>query len=1139
MQMRLAKLLFTLALLIPVTAWAQQGKIAGQVTDASTGESLPGVNVAIAGTTQGAVTDGDGFYHILNVRPGTYNLRASFIGYTAAVQEGIHVSTDLTTTVNFAIEEETVGLDEVVVVAEQPIVQADVSANVANLSAQDFQDLPVAGVSEVLDLQAGIEPGMRVRGGGLNEVAFILDGLQMRTGRHNDPMTSVSYTSLEEVQVQTGGFSAEYGNVRSGVVNVATKEPSRTEYTVDALIRFAPAQDKTFDAYHQLPSSCNYSASSIPIECDTWYARPVLDPDVRLTGPGADSSPWDEYQARQYYAFPGWQGILDRLHSENFDMTESDLIEYWQYMWRKSNEITMPDYDADITIGGPIPGISQYLGGLRFLASYRGSQTAYLYPQDREAYTNNTYQVKLISNVAPGMKITAHALGTRERGQLWQEAAAGTELWTGDIPAYPWWQNEGRNVGKQIWAIDVRADELFTDGQWPIGDIDHDMLGLQLTHTLNQNTFYEVGLQRMASNYQTHLPTLRDGSYVCPSGGAGPDGESCQPGELVRVPWTDNFGRINPGFENLVGQENGIVCFGGGSDVTGDGEVTPYCSGQEPMGFAAIGGNLLTNESTGGHWVKTRDTSSVTVYTGRFDLTSQLNRFLLLKTGAELIFSDYAMNYASINVALEGPKSGARWPWDGSPVQGAAYVQGKLEFQGMIANLGVRLDYFDPNTEWWQYGFYDGVLRFDRDRLDEVLEKESVASQLGVSPRVGISFPITTNSKLYFNYGHFRQMMDAYDVLGIQQSTTSGIDQLANPNHPLPKTVAYELGFDQNVLDLFLVRVSGYYRDNKQETRNVNFQSLGNVVGYTTKMPWHYSDTRGAELSISKNRGKWVQGFANFTYQQRKSGNFGYSNFFENSFQMVNWLRTTTDYRQQAPVAEPFARANLRVLTPQGFGPEIAGGNPLANFRISLLGEWRKGLALSWTGSVSGSIPEVRNNVRYRDYWNFDLRFTKHFAAGPTQLQLFADIDNVFNLRHLNWGGSFLEGQGSDVDDYMRSLHLDEDIFHQLPDGTSDPYVWVPGDDKPGTFRDWDVKWQPIEAKATLPDAPDSGFERGWVWAQDTETYHRWTGSAWEDVPPGKVDQVLKDKAYIDMPNHRFNTFLNPRRVTLGLRVSF
>ena len=65
---------------------------------------------------------------------------------------------------------------------------------------------------------------------------------------------------------------------------------------------------------------------------------------------------------RQYKPFPGWGGIIDRLQSENFDVTEADMIEYWHYMWRKSNEITMPDYDADITIGGPIPGIQPAFG---------------------------------------------------------------------------------------------------------------------------------------------------------------------------------------------------------------------------------------------------------------------------------------------------------------------------------------------------------------------------------------------------------------------------------------------------------------------------------------------------------------------------------------------------------------------------------------------------------------------------------------------------------------------------------------------------------------------------------------------------------------------------------------------------------
>ena len=228
--MRLARLLcmFTLLILTATAAFAQQGKIAGTITDNS-GETLPGVNVLIVGTLQGAVSDADGFYFINNVRPGTYAIQASFIGFVTATTENIRVSNGLTSTVDVQLREEAVGLGEIVVTSERPIVQLDVSANVASLNPEEFEDLPVAGVSEVLDLQAGIEPGLQIRGGGANEIAFVMDGLNLRTGRDQNPFTNISFTSLEEVQVQTGGFNAEYGNVRAGVVNVATKEPPRSQ----------------------------------------------------------------------------------------------------------------------------------------------------------------------------------------------------------------------------------------------------------------------------------------------------------------------------------------------------------------------------------------------------------------------------------------------------------------------------------------------------------------------------------------------------------------------------------------------------------------------------------------------------------------------------------------------------------------------------------------------------------------------------------------------------------------------------------------------------------------------------------------------------------------------------------------------
>ncbi len=387
--MRIKKLLGALLLLlVPVMgAYAQTGKIAGTVRDASTGEALPGVNVVIDGTTQGAVTDLDGFYNILNVRPGTYAIRASFVGYTAQLVEGVSVSTGLTATVDFQLSESQVGLDEVVVTAQRPVVELDVSANVANLTSEDIVDLPVAGISEVLDLQAGIEPGLQIRGGGLGEIAFIVDGMNMRTGRANEPITNVSYTSIEAVQVQTGGFNAEYGNVRSGIVNVSTKDPPRDRYTFDGLFRFRPAQAKTFDG--------------LPEDFDGFYMRPWLDPEVNMGGTGG----WDPYTARQYNSFIGLQAMADRALTDGFDVTPQDMFDYLEYAHRKDNEITSPDYEADFTFGGPLlpGGIGSKIGDPRFLASYRNTQTAYMFAQARDAYVDENLSLKLTTNVASGM----------------------------------------------------------------------------------------------------------------------------------------------------------------------------------------------------------------------------------------------------------------------------------------------------------------------------------------------------------------------------------------------------------------------------------------------------------------------------------------------------------------------------------------------------------------------------------------------------------------------------------------------------------------------------------------------------------------------------------------------------------------
>ncbi len=561
--------------------------------------------------------------------------------------------------------------------------------------------------------------------------------------------------------------------------------------------------------------------------------------------------------------------------------------------------------------------------------------------------------------------------------------------------------------------------------------------------------------------------------------------------------------------------------------------------------------------SLGNHWNKTRDTTDVSIYTGRFDITSQLNRFLQLKSGAELILSNYDVFSQRVSQALGFFYE--HHEWERSPIQGAAYAQGKLEFQGMIANVGLRMDYFNANSEWWVFDPYDQALRGEQDALDEQLPKEDPESLVYLSPRIGVSFPITENSKLYFNYGHFRQMLDPYSVFGVLSTPAGGVDVIGHPEHPMPQTVAYELGFDQNLFNLFLLRISGFYRDIRDQPRNVVFHGLGDVVNYRTQRPWNYEDVRGAEFTLTKNRGEWVRGFLNYTYLQTKTGNFGFANFYENSFDQIEYLRSSTDYRLSAPIAQPFARMNLMLMTPSDYGPEFAGVNPLSDWRVSILGEWRSGEQWTWYGHTSNFFSELQPNVAWKDFWNFDLRFTKHLNSRFADLQVFLDIDNVLNRRHLYNNAAFSAGGTDDFNFYMRSLHLPGDIFDELnqvtcqtdgvsvedcpiadkelPTGVS---LWIPGDDEPGDFRDDDVVFQPIEAIASGDDLPGDGSGlREWYWIADEETYMHWEGGSWVEVPDAQLQDVLDEQAYIDMPNYGFNTFFNPRRFTVGLRLSF
>ena len=213
---------FVVVLFVP-DALAQTGKVSGRVLDAGTQDPLIGVAVIVEGTGRGAATNEDGYYDIVGVRPGTYSVRASYVGYTPQTVENVRVQIDQTTTIDLAMSEESIEGEEVIVEAARPIVQRDRTSSESSVSAEDLEALPVQSFQDVVNLQAGVVEG-HFRGGRTGEVAYLVDGVPVNDVYDQSFAFQVENEAIQEVQVISGTFNAEYGQAQSGVVNIVTKD---------------------------------------------------------------------------------------------------------------------------------------------------------------------------------------------------------------------------------------------------------------------------------------------------------------------------------------------------------------------------------------------------------------------------------------------------------------------------------------------------------------------------------------------------------------------------------------------------------------------------------------------------------------------------------------------------------------------------------------------------------------------------------------------------------------------------------------------------------------------------------------------------------------------------------------------------
>ena len=987
-------LLIILTFFTAQNIFAANGKITGRIIDPEMNEPLPGVNVIVyqqiisdgkvvpMDQILGAATDIEGYYFILNVPPGVYNLKASLVGYGTVVQTGVKVDLDRTIDVNFELSTSAVEVDEVVVIAKKELIKKDISGTQEIIASARLEQTPILRVDEFVGKLKGIElvsseqgNGLSIRGGAIRETDVRLDGISLQDPRSENSYLSFNSTTVSEIQVLTGGFEAKYGGIRSGLLNVVTKDGSRDKYTVTLKTDIAPSGQKRY-------------FGKDPWGNDSWMQR-VYAGEYAWTGvPKGDTIVPVEFRD-----FKGW---AKTRNSELKNLDSLQKLELWQAQHPQYKYQEKPDYYIEGSITGPLPGdfiplFGEFAKRTTFLLGIKYENTQFAFPIGaRDNYVDWNTQLKLTSHLSGKTKLSVNGLyakiSTLSGGSTTSYGGALVD----NSSSFSFLNNSESSVvqqarlinGNNIFQLYNKSRLQFFDQRYMIG-------GAKFTHTLNASTFYTLDFQMGYTDQNLQpfrLDTLNTDQFLY---------------------MTDTIGVVHRFNLPQYGSPNAATNFM-----------------DDAIGIFRTSGGLQRVDSSHSY-----------VYQFKGDITSQLNRYNQFEAGFSVRMQDlfvYAGTWAQSYLAYT-PDT---WQYyKATPLDIGLYGQDKLEFQGIILNLGLRLDYFNPLKKGYEVGFpsdpnYTALYNQIYNNLDGssqsyerwALFRELLNNPPGwpetenkvqayLSPRLGVSFPLTESSKLYFNYGHFYQRPPISMLYNTYVSISSvGVP---TPGLKMARTVQYEFGYEQRILDDFIFNVTAYYKDISNEPLSRvyhNYYEDNIVIQYT---PDRYRDIRGVELRLEKPFGRFVSFNAMYDYMVQSSGQTGLSALYEDlTISRDGIIRSaavnTTDPR-------PRANINLNLHTPSDFGPEWGEINWLGSIYANIFFEWKDGGRMLL--NPEAQIKEW-NYIDIVNFWNIDFKASKLFQFSFGSIEFALTVKNLTNNKWLNTGNMTI----SEYNDYKNSL---------------------------------------------------------------------------------------------------------------------
>ncbi len=919
------------------------GKIAGLIRDGETKEPLPGANVMLAGTTLGAAADVNGQYAVIGVPPGNYTVVVTMMGYKKTTIENVQVQIDLTRTLN--VDLQPVVLDageEVTVVAERPIIQMDMTSSLSSVSAQEIQALPVENVRDVLRLQAGIVDagGLHIRGGRANEVAYWVDGVATTDSYNGATTARIENAAIEELQVISGTFNAEYGQAMSGIVNIITKEGTSqyhgeiSGYAGDYMsgARIYSVMDRVITHVDSATQTVTQEAHSVnPL---TGF-NPVYNLQASLSGPvpffGERLTFFANarfYRTEGYLYGRDWfkpQGIPG--DSSQVPMNENrSLTGLAKLSWRLKNSMKLTyslnasDYYAPRYYSeaykyvptGRAQSFNNTLTHLLTLNHVLSPQTFYEAKLSRMTNESKSYLYK-DATARPHWLVSASipvdSTGTVFETRVFDPEADPAQLdsvkyygysyrWIPDPKAFEGYVHPDSSLDPTAFSFKRAGTDLgrsWRKTSYWIGKFD---LTSQINPRHQIKTGFEVRLHRLELDSYSLIADIDPVTSV------------------QIVPFKPKAPDIGTPFRSI------------------------YTKPREPREFSAYLQDkielkeLIMNIGVrfdwfDANWVVPADPTDINIY----------DPFKY-----EHIYKDYDQTYAA--------------------------TLGTEEFSDYLA----------------------GLTRYTPEERRAFMHKK-VDPKMQISPRIGIAYPITDRGVIHFSYGHFFQMPTfeyLYARPDFNINSGGGTFIIGNADLNAQRTVQYEIGLQQQLGDDIGMDVTMFYRDIRDWVgTSAPIATFRSGVLYSPYENKDYSNVRGITFKMDKRFSRL------FTFQVDYSWMIA-EGTYSNPNDAFNAVNAEQEPQKTLIPMNWDQRHTLNaqgIVRWKGWTASLIG---LFRSGLPYTPTFARGAFVG--GNQLNGLPE--NSARRPNIWYVDFRLEREWRLRSGMLVgLFAYVDNLFDLR--------------------------------------------------------------------------------------------------------------------------------------------